>query len=343
MNILKAFGIIMVVIGHVSKPFKLFTPYSFHMALFIFVSGYFYNYAKYEENPFDFIRKRFRMIIYYFLYNLFYAVVNYYHFKLYLDIPKHFFTLKNFFIMPFMHGHQYLFIVPAWFIPALFIIQVTFLFVHKYLRRFITSKTALLIIYLTVACGGILLANSGRNRGIYLPLVRTCFGFFFYYLGIYYREALESKNIFNIINLGIVLLIQNLLHLKYGDIDYGLAWGMFNRNFMLPIITSITGIYFYTYLSKVIYRDWKRYNPLILIGRHTFSIMINHLFVFLLLNIIIIKINHIHYIQIVISEYFYKLDNYWLLYVSCGIIFPTIASVLYEYVRDRLRLAVKKT
>lgn len=333
----------MVVIGHVYKPFKLFTPYSFHMALFIFVSGYFYNYAKYENTPFVFIKRRFRMIIYYFIYNLFYAVVNYYHFKLYYDIPYHLFTLKNFFIMPFIHGQQYLFIVPAWFIPALFIIQVTFLYIHKYLRRFIHYKTTLLITYLAIACMGILLANSGRNHGIYLPIVRTSFGFFFYYLGIFYRENLESRNIFNIVNLGIVLLIQKLLLLKYGNLDYGLALGHFNHNFMLPIITSITGIYFYTYLSKVVYRDWKRYNPLILIGKHTFSIMINHLFVFLLMNIVIIKINHINYIQIVISEFFYKLDKYWLLYVSCGIIFPTIASVFYEYMKNRFRLALKKS
>lgn len=42
MNILKAIGIITVVIGHTwSNVFAWFPTYSFHMALFMFISGYF--------------------------------------------------------------------------------------------------------------------------------------------------------------------------------------------------------------------------------------------------------------------------------------------------------------
>lgn len=47
MMLLSFFGIIMVVLGHTGDPIRLasdiFPYYSFHMALFIFISGYFYN------------------------------------------------------------------------------------------------------------------------------------------------------------------------------------------------------------------------------------------------------------------------------------------------------------
>lgn len=46
MNILKAIGIITVVIGHTwSNVFAWFPTYSFHMALFMFISGYFFKYT----------------------------------------------------------------------------------------------------------------------------------------------------------------------------------------------------------------------------------------------------------------------------------------------------------
>lgn len=47
MMILSFLGILLVVQGHIGSPIRLandlFPIYSFHMTLFIFISGYFYN------------------------------------------------------------------------------------------------------------------------------------------------------------------------------------------------------------------------------------------------------------------------------------------------------------
>ncbi len=71
-NILKGLGIIAVVIGHSSWRFgKIFDPYSFHMALFIFISGYFYK-TTYEDNFILFIKNKTKsLVIPYFIYNFF--------------------------------------------------------------------------------------------------------------------------------------------------------------------------------------------------------------------------------------------------------------------------------
>ena len=333
MTILKALGIILVVMGHVYSPFKLFPPYSFHMALFIFISGYFYN-TKYEGNILGYIKKKFKsMIIPYFAYNLFYLIVNYYHFKYYQYIPADLFSFKRFFIMPFINGHQYLFFIPAWFVPALFIIQITFIVFHKYLSKFIKSPYVIFVLYLVLALLGIELAIRGKNQGIYLIIIRTSFGFFFYYLGLLYKTKLEAKNIFNFKNLALVLIMQLLIVYKYKSITYGLALGYFPKVRMLPIITSITGIYVYTYLSIILEKYLKYKKVLYIIGESTYSIMANHFFAFLLINLVFVKIKNIDAMNIVISEYFYNLNRYWPLYVILAIALPTLFSVFAKRVK----------
>ena len=67
-SILKGLGIIAVVIGHSSwRLDNIFDPYSFHMALFIFISGYFYK-ISYEDNCILFIKNKIKsLVIPYFL------------------------------------------------------------------------------------------------------------------------------------------------------------------------------------------------------------------------------------------------------------------------------------
>ena len=60
MNIIKALAIIAMVVGHSRGPWVA-NVYLYHMALFIFVSGYFYN-EKYSENPKELIIKRFKSL-----------------------------------------------------------------------------------------------------------------------------------------------------------------------------------------------------------------------------------------------------------------------------------------
>jgi len=55
MNIAKALGIFAVVIGHSSSPITHFI-YQWHMALFYFISGYFYK-DKYSKDPILLIKK----------------------------------------------------------------------------------------------------------------------------------------------------------------------------------------------------------------------------------------------------------------------------------------------
>jgi fucose 4-O-acetylase-like acetyltransferase len=53
-DIVKAIGIISIVIGH-CFPFANSFVYTYHLVIFFFVGGYLYNGIKYAKNPFEYI------------------------------------------------------------------------------------------------------------------------------------------------------------------------------------------------------------------------------------------------------------------------------------------------
>ncbi|MBO5208863.1 MAG: acyltransferase family protein [Lachnospiraceae bacterium] len=77
--ILSGIAIIMIVAGHVGYNIlsvgDLFPYYSFHVPLFMFISGYFYKDIE-EEHPFAYIKKKVkRLLVPYFIWNVLYGVI----------------------------------------------------------------------------------------------------------------------------------------------------------------------------------------------------------------------------------------------------------------------------
>ena len=71
-NMLKALAILLVVSGHLEfSLLGMFTPYSFQIALFFFISGYLFK-DKYLDDVVTFVSRRMNSLLApYFLYNLF--------------------------------------------------------------------------------------------------------------------------------------------------------------------------------------------------------------------------------------------------------------------------------
>lgn len=68
MKLLSAIAAIAVCIGHITPlrfagPFGLFPPYSFQVAAFVFISGYFYRERRAEEHPLHYIVHNFKKLI----------------------------------------------------------------------------------------------------------------------------------------------------------------------------------------------------------------------------------------------------------------------------------------
>lgn len=332
MTILKALAMILVVLGHVdSHKFSWFPPYSFHLTIFFFVSGYFYK-EIYEKDMFLFARKKFNsLVVPYFLYNFCYAVLTFLlrtRLNIVVDATENF-NLKSFFIMPFINGHQYMLYLAAWFVLQLFVIQLVFLAVHSILKKLITSKEFHLMFFLLVALLATYLAKEGYNKSsLGIITIRTLFGMFFFYLGFYYKLVLEKTNIFKVQILLPLFVIQIiLLRINNGDLNYGFVWAYYNNLVFTPIVTGVNGIYLYLFISRAISKVLPSNDILLSIGKNTFHIMANHLLVFFLINTLIVWKSSVVTKEVLNNVwYIHNPDKYWLLYVGLGVLIPTYIS-----------------
>ena len=94
--------------------------------LFFFISGYLFK-KSYLDNLIIFFKKRVKsLILPYYLYNTFYLLITILIAKFSGKFWGLEVSLKNFFLTPFLNGHQFDLSCPLWFVPQLFISLCSF-------------------------------------------------------------------------------------------------------------------------------------------------------------------------------------------------------------------------
>lgn len=281
-NILKALAILVVVSGHLEfSLIPMFPPYSFQVMLFFFIAGMLYN-PKYSFREY-FIRRFKSLLIPYFIYALVYLGITY----AITPFTGKFWGMKvslyNELVIPFLTGHQLDLISPLWFVPCLFITLIVYK-LFSYIKGFDIFK---LITYFLLALIAIEFQKYAQNIN-YLWIFRTMFALFFVHLGFLYKNKVQDKfNIFSPKILGFVLVLQSILWLTNKDfspadgigLHFLLVWGQYN-NWIVPILTSLTGIWICLFIVDLLYEKIKSWNFLTKIGQNSYHIMANHLLVF---------------------------------------------------------------
>ncbi len=299
-TLLKALAIMLVVSGHLEfSMLGIFTPYSFQLALFFFISGYLFK-EKYLDNVAIFIKRRIKsLLIPYFLYNIFYMLVTIIIAKLtgkFWGMPL---SLKNFFITPFLNGHQFDLACPLWFVTQLFITMIAFLFFFKVLKKTKDNKFFHLAFFSILGVSAIPLSKIITLDSISLIIIRTMFSLFFVYLGYFYRNYIENIiNIFTVKWCAAVIILQSILWMFNRDynpqhgigLSYVLVWARFDEQLFVPILTSITGIWASLFVLKISYPYFKDVKFLQQMGENTYHIMANHLLVMYLITIVFFTI-----------------------------------------------------
>ena len=302
-TMLKALAILLVVSGHLEFSLMgMFTPYSFQLALFFFISGYLFK-IKYLDDVPGFITRRAKsLLLPYFFYNLFYLMVTVLIFKWTGKFWGEPISLKNFFITPFLNGHQFNLSCPLWFVTQLFISMIVFLFLFRVFIRMKDNKSFHLVLFSIIGLSAIPLSKLIVLSPLALVAVRTMFSVFFIYLGFYYREFIENKiNIFTAKWLGCVIAIQSVLWMFNRDYDpthgiglsYVLVWARFDEQMFVPILTSLTGIWMSLFVIKILYPCMKDIKFIRLMGENTYHIMANHIFVMFVITAIFLHLNGI--------------------------------------------------
>ena len=170
MSLLSFWGIIFVVLGHINQiPHNYaigtfggwFPYYSFHMPLFLFVTGYFYKEIS-ECVIYSFIRKKLKtLLVPYFFINgiflLFQTILRNYGFEI-----GRIFSLKTWLIFPWTTLQPLTFSIPTWYLIALFIAEIYFVVIRKIYKKIIKSdfiKELLLLWTFFIGGGGDCLDN----------------------------------------------------------------------------------------------------------------------------------------------------------------------------------------
>jgi len=137
---------------------------------------------------------------------------------------------------------------------------------------------------------------------INLLIFRTIFSMFFVYLGYFYMHYIKDKiNIFTPKLTGAVLIFQSILWLFNRDYDpvqgiglsYVLVWARFDNQLIVPVLTSVTGIWAALFITNVFYPVLKDIKFLKYMGETTYHIMANHLFIMYLITAVFLKFHGI--------------------------------------------------
>lgn len=289
-TILSAIAMVLIIVGHINFGFvtmgELFPYYSFHVMIFLFISGYFYK-PENEAHILQYLkRKALHLLLPYFIWNVVYGLI--------VTLLHQFgfvfgetISIYNLFIAPFMGGHQFMLQAPAWFVPALFLVEMCNVIGRKLLSYLhIKNETILFLLYLLIGCTAVYLAQRGSIYDYYRLPGRIMFLLPAFSFGRLYKTKWEAKDTLpSVIYFPILILIQLIITLTHAGLGFSAVWVMsFANSPFTPYLTTFTGIAFFLRLSKVLTPSLKNSRFVLYMGTHTYSIMMHHIFCLFLLN-----------------------------------------------------------
>ena len=360
-KLLSAIGIVIIVGGHcyhgaLPTAYDWFPTYSFNLALFVFISGYFYK-DKYEDSILKYIWKRFkRLIIPAYLWNIVYG--------LFIMLMSNFgYTIGgkvnayNLFVMPFIDGEAFQWNLGSWFVYPLFTVCVVNVLFRKLLDLIkLKNEYLILVVYLAVGIIGVQLSieakDNGGVHGLMLFAYRAMLFLPWLQFGKVYKEKLEKHDNLNIIAyFAILLSIQLIINTFFQILEYTPSkCSGFENGCIIPFVTAITGIAFWLRVSKLltpVVKSWKFVN---LIADNTYSIMIHQMLGFMVVKWIFYAMSFIPNLfddfnasKMHSSIWYYYLPNgqklYAIVYLAAGIFVPILIALICKWVSAPIKKA----
>jgi fucose 4-O-acetylase-like acetyltransferase len=340
-TIAKALGILLVVSGHVggiykyigipiyfTKPDELFPAYSFHIPLFIFLSGYFFK-PIYVENLKTLASKRLKtLVLPYYKWNFFYGVIVSILITTKVFNNGNTITPFNLIIEPLFGAYQYNLNGPAWFMISLFFIQIFYTFIKKFLKSNLEKiDFCMLIVIILVSIVSISISNNLEMKKHYIALFtsRTILGMLFFHVGFCFNTYIRDKIKFSWKSLIVIIVVKLLFTVMVGkNIVLSMRTMIFYGNNITPLIVSLLGILYILNISELIETVMNKKNLYLIrkvfnfIGTNTCSIMIHHMTINLAITITLKNV--CNYVGILGSSTIFEL-----------IIRPTLCFILAVY------------
>lgn len=327
-GILSALTIIMVVAGHcgyhIMTVGELFPYYSFHVPLFMFISGYFYKDSE-EDAPFTYLKKKVRrLLVPYFIWNVIYGLIAWGMRGVGFAMGEGI-SLRTLFVQPFLHGYQFIYNYAAWFVPVLFLIELMNLLARMLLRRVIRGvcrlrgrgagrssgrsaggtkeagaalsmaaedsivEWVMLAGSLVVGITVVWLAIGGHVWGNYKAPGRILFLFPCFQMGQFYRKKLEKHDTAgNVAYFAVLIGLQVILSVGLGGLAFSSVWCTgFANGPVIPYVTIVSGIAFWLRVARILTPVFGQSRSVQYLGRNTYAVMMHHVMAFMLVKIVI--------------------------------------------------------
>lgn len=205
--LLSVIAIVLVVMGHTAVGIGtlewMFNYDSFHMPLFVFISGYFASQCG-KNKTLDSLKATFkkavkRLVIPFFIWNFLYGsfslIINRILGIEWCNASDFWYTLL---IRPFTYGNIFFgFNAPSWFLLMLFEVKVIDSVLEFVLRRTRYADRISVIICLLIAVCSVNLARYGGRTAFEITATRAGYMLFWFEGGGFYRRYLEKLDICN--------------------------------------------------------------------------------------------------------------------------------------------------
>lgn len=360
-DIFKGFGIIFIVFGHTGKVGGAIV-YLFHLALFFFVTGYFFNEEKYGDRPFVYLGHRIAGAWpKYVMYCTFFAVIHNYAVvhglmtegSVVYDTPQFVHSV----IGSMVFERPELYSGPMWFVPLWLLGAVLFAGIvnvsrglARYIQRIssyeVTKQACILILTAASIVIGQYVVDKGINVLYHMELAFVIEPFFAmgYFLRRYLPDIQDKLPVplMAVLAAGIFYIFTRFIEAGiWFDLASQLIFGMWFY------VGGVLGIVFTILISKMLERlripekvmsklplMKNATNPLAglvaLAGRYSFDIMALHIFVFKMLDMVLRKA---YYREpgMDLSQYPSPLSmEWWILYLVVAVMLPTASGIMLD-------------
>lgn len=338
-NVLKGIAIFLVVVGHTTGGFIKNYCYSYHLALFFFISGLLFNEKKYSNNIALYIGNKFKNN--YIKYILYTSLMGLLHFtKAYVMIGDRwsFYNYRNYILNNFVLNNTEALCGAMWFIPP-FILASILLGIIVYIGNIVEKNTHIsiakhiVIVLLTIVC--LLLGNERMvikfTLGFRLDvaLFVTPLLVIGYYVGTYIKNFTKYLKIY-------VAIPCFIITFYFCEIGFSNELVTQNVEIKLFYLLAIVGIYQSMYIANVICKFTKSISHIFsFLGRYTFEIMAFHFLVFKIVDIVCYIVRQDTDIS-VLSAFPYTYNVKW-----AHIIFGCALPAVCKWLLDRIVAKIK--
>ena len=340
MNIAKAIGITAIVAAHTRWVLLGDFLYSafWHVPLFFFISGYFFNDTK--NTLFYFKKTVFNYLGLAWVYEIFYFFVSLFSDKVFNRAYCVWPNLHDFWYAPLTYS-PFAFSAPNWFLFQLAISLLLFAIIIFTIRRVCKNIYLPFVVFLPLALLSVLFSKPDFQPtvGFCRVLIRTGITLFYIYAGYLYKNKLESIIKFNIrwllgvllVHAGVLLIFNNCCSMRIHQAE-------FYHNFS-PFITPFLCIYIVLFISKLLVPLVQEGSFIDKVGKNSLHIMANHLFIIFLVEIFIFLVDGISFSELpqYLIANFYKMEKYKYLYTFAGVACCTYIGEFLRYIKSRVK------